>query len=124
MASVLDRVLRRPASWAPPMSHLKVGLPPIFRVKGELRTVANVPPLTKEAVEEFGQTMMNARLRDLFDKNWDVDLALCHGRRLPLPGQYPAAAGIHGLWSCASSRPTFRPSRRLNLPTQGFGTGR
>jgi len=75
MVSVLDRVLQAARQLGASDVHLKVGLPPIFRVKGDLRTVANVPPLTKEAVEEFGLSMMNARLRDVFEKSWDVDLA-------------------------------------------------
>jgi twitching motility protein PilT len=75
MVSVLDKVLGAARQLGASDVHLKVGLPPIFRVKGDLRTVANVPPLTQEAIEEFGFSMMNARQRDIFDKNWDVDLA-------------------------------------------------
>jgi twitching motility protein PilT len=75
MSSILDKVLGAARQLGASDVHLKVGLPPIFRVKGDLRTVANVPPLTQEAVEEFGLGMMNARQRDIFDKNWDVDLA-------------------------------------------------
>ncbi|HEX7508098.1 MAG TPA: type IV pili twitching motility protein PilT, partial [Polyangia bacterium] len=75
MTSVLDKVLGAARQLGASDVHLKVGLPPIFRVKGDLRTVANVPPLTKESIEEFGFSMMNARQRDIFDKNWDVDLA-------------------------------------------------
>jgi len=59
MSSVLDKVLGAARQLGASDVHLKVGLPPIFRVKGDLRTVANVPPLTQEAVEEFGLGMMN-----------------------------------------------------------------
>ena len=75
MSNILDKVLGAARQLGASDVHLKVGLPPIFRVKGDLRTVANVPPLTQEAVEEFGLSMMNPRQRDIFDKNWDVDLA-------------------------------------------------
>jgi twitching motility protein PilT len=75
MSSVLDKVLGAARQLGASDVHLKVGLPPIFRVKGDLRTVANVPPMTQEAVEEFGQVMMNARQKDIYEKNWDVDLA-------------------------------------------------
>jgi twitching motility protein PilT len=75
MISVLDKVLGAARQLGASDVHLKVGLPPIFRVKGDLRTVANVPPLTKEAIDEFGFSMMNPRQRDIYEKNWDVDLA-------------------------------------------------
>ena len=75
MVSVLDKVLGAARQLGASDVHLKVGLPPIFRVKGDLRTVANVPPLTQEAIEEFGFSMMNPRQKDIYEKNWDVDLA-------------------------------------------------
>jgi twitching motility protein PilT len=75
MSSVLDKVLGAARQLGASDVHLKVGLPPIFRVKGDLRTVANVPPLTQDAVEEFALMMMNQRQREIFEKNWDVDLA-------------------------------------------------
>jgi twitching motility protein PilT len=55
--------------------HLKAGLPPIFRIKGELRTVRDVPPLSREAVQEFALAMMNTRQREVFERTWDLDLA-------------------------------------------------
>ena len=75
MISVLDKVLGAARQLGASDVHLKVGLPPIFRVKGDLRTVANVPPLVQEAIEEFGYSMMNARQKDIYQQNWDVDLA-------------------------------------------------
>ncbi len=75
MISVLDKVLNAARQLGASDVHLKVGLPPIFRVKGDLRTVANVPPLTQPAIEEFGLAMMNPRQREIFDREWDVDLA-------------------------------------------------
>ena len=55
--------------------HLKVGLPPVFRIKGDLRTVRDVPPLSREVVQAFALDMMNDRQRDQFETGWDVDLA-------------------------------------------------
>src|SRR5262249_3401122 len=55
--------------------HLKVGLPPIFRIKGELRTVRDVPALTREMLIAFADGMMNERQKAEFDSSWDVDLA-------------------------------------------------
>jgi twitching motility protein PilT len=55
--------------------HLKAGLPPIFRIKGELRTVRDVPALTREAIASFAVQMMNDRQREEFESTMDVDLA-------------------------------------------------
>jgi twitching motility protein PilT len=75
MNTVLDRVLQAARQLGASDVHLKAGLPPIFRIKGDLRTVKDVPPLSKEAVQEFAFAMMNPRQRDIFDKTWDIDLA-------------------------------------------------
>ncbi|HJX53892.1 MAG TPA: type IV pilus twitching motility protein PilT [Polyangia bacterium] len=115
MASVLDRVLQAARQLGASDVHLKVGLPPIFRVKGDLRTVANVPPVSKETVEEFGLSMMNARQRELFEKSWDVDLA------------YSTADGFRYRVNILQQRgcmgvvmrlipPNVPPFERLNLP--------
>jgi twitching motility protein PilT len=115
MVSVLDKVLQAARQLGASDVHLKVGLPPIFRVKGDLRTVANVPPLTKEAIEEFGRSMMNQRQRELFEKNWDVDLA------------YSTADGFRYRVNVLQQRgcmgvvmrlipPNVPPFERLNLP--------
>jgi twitching motility protein PilT len=75
MNTVLDRVLQAARQLSASDVHLKAGLPPIFRIKGELRTVRDVPPLSREAVQEFALAMMNARQREVFEKTWDLDLA-------------------------------------------------
>jgi len=75
MQALLDRVLQAARQLGASDVHLKAGLPPVFRIKGDLRTVRDVPPLSKEVLGEFAQAMMSARLRDQFEKTWDVDLA-------------------------------------------------
>src|SRR5206468_1000084 len=75
MNTVLDRVLQAARQLGASDVHLKAGLPPIFRIKGDLRTVRDVPPLSRESVQEFAFSMMNARQKDIFEKSWDVDLA-------------------------------------------------
>jgi twitching motility protein PilT len=75
MNTVLDRVLQAARQLSASDVHLKAGLPPIFRIKGELRTVRDVPPLSREAVQEFALAMMNARQREIFERTWDLDLA-------------------------------------------------
>lgn len=72
---MLDRVLQAARQLGASDVHLKVGLPPIFRIRGDLRTLQNVPPLTHEIIESFALGIMNERQRDTFGKTWDVDLA-------------------------------------------------
>src|SRR5262245_31088778 len=75
MSSVLDRVLQAARQLGASDVHLKAGLPPIFRIRGDLRTVRDVPPLSKEVLREFALGMMSERLQQEFEDSWDVDLA-------------------------------------------------
>ena len=115
MTNVLDKVLGAARQLGASDVHLKVGLPPIFRVKGELRTVANVPPLTKESIEEFGFGMMNPRQRDIFDKNWDVDLAYSTQEGYRYRVNVLQQRGLMGV-VMRLIPPNVPPFERLNLP--------
>jgi twitching motility protein PilT len=75
MHAVLDRVLGAARQLGASDVHFKAGLPPIFRIKGDLRTVRDLPPLPRETVAEFALSMMNDRLKNIFEQTWDVDLA-------------------------------------------------
>ena len=75
MSSILDRVLQAARQLGASDVHLKVGLPPIFRIKGDLRTVRDVPPLSRDVLQTFAVGIMNDRQRDNFERSWDVDLA-------------------------------------------------
>jgi twitching motility protein PilT len=72
---VLERVLSAARQLSASDVHLKAGLPPIFRIKGELRTVRDVPALTAEVIATFAVQMMSERQRAEFEENWDLDLA-------------------------------------------------
>lgn len=72
---VFERVLGAARQLGASDVHLKAGLPPIFRIKGELRTVRDVPALSKEAIAGFAVQMMSDRQRAEFEENWDLDLA-------------------------------------------------
>ena len=75
MSAILDRVLAAARQLGVSDIHLKVGLPPVFRIKGELRTVRDVPPLSRETLQTFALDMMNDHQREVFETSWDVDLA-------------------------------------------------
>ena len=74
-SQVLERVLSAARQLGASDVHLKAGLPPIFRIKGELRTVRDVPALSREAIATFALHMMNDRQRTEFEKSMDLDLA-------------------------------------------------
>jgi len=75
MTQILDRVLTAARQLGASDVHLKAGLPPIFRIKGDLRTVRDVPALTREAIAQFAVHMMNERQRAEFEEHLDIDLA-------------------------------------------------
>jgi twitching motility protein PilT len=71
----LERVLGAAKRLGASDVHLKVGLPPIYRIKGDLRTVRDVPPVTQALIEAFAERALNARQRKDFDEFHEVDLA-------------------------------------------------
>ena len=75
MNELLDRVLAAARQLGASDVHMKASLPPIFRIKGELRTVRDVPPLTREVIASFALAMMSEKQRKEFDETFDVDLA-------------------------------------------------
>src|SRR5215470_12957065 len=75
MTQTLDRVLTAARQLGASDVHLKAGLPPIFRIKGDLRTVRDVPALTREAIAQFAVHMMNDRQRADFEQYLDIDQA-------------------------------------------------
>ena len=75
MSQILDRVLSAARQLGASDVHLKAGLPPIFRIKGELRTVRDVPALTREAIAGFAAHMMSDKQRAAFEDALDLDLA-------------------------------------------------
>jgi len=74
-SQMLERVLTAARQLGASDVHFKAGLPPIFRIKGELRTVRDVPALTREAIATFAVHMMSERQRAEFEASMDVDLA-------------------------------------------------
>ncbi len=75
MVEILERVLGAARRLGASDVHLKVGLPPIYRIKGDLRTVRDVPPITQELIEAFAARALNARQQKEFEQNHECDLA-------------------------------------------------
>ncbi|MBP1729303.1 MAG: twitching motility protein [Deltaproteobacteria bacterium] len=57
--------------------HIKSGLPPVVRIDGKLRPIPNAPRMSGDSVMAMALSMMNARQRQQFEDNYEVDLS--HG---------------------------------------------
>ncbi len=55
--------------------HLKAGLPPVFRIDGNLRPLPKAPRLTAEAVRSMCEGIMNERQKANFQESCEIDLA-------------------------------------------------
>lgn len=75
MVEVFDRVLQAARQLGASDVLLKSGQPPIFRIKGDLRTIQNVPPLSGDVIGTFAHNIMNARQREEFETKFECDLA-------------------------------------------------
>lgn len=75
MNEIFDRVLQAARKLGASDVHLKVGLPPIFRIKGSLRTLKDVPPMTGDVVMTFALNIMSEQQQEKFMKNGEADLA-------------------------------------------------
>jgi len=115
MTTLLNRVLAAARQLGASDVHFKAGLPPVFRIRGELRTVRDVPPLTPEVIATFAVNIMNERQRAQFEKDLDVDLA------------YSTPDGVRYRVNCFHQRgqvgmvmrlipPDVPPFKLLNLP--------
>src|SRR6476659_8099023 len=75
MNQILDHVLGAARQLGASDVHLKAGLPPVFRIKGDLRTLRDTPPLTAEVFGTFAVNLMTVKQRTTFDQHHDVDLS-------------------------------------------------
>ena len=75
MNQILDHVLGAARQLGASDVHLKAGLPPVFRIKGDLRTLRDTPPLTADVIGTFAVNLMNETQRAAFDKHHDCDLS-------------------------------------------------
>ncbi len=55
--------------------HLKVGMPPIYRVAGNLRLPQGLTPLSAEETESLITEIMPASLRERYDRTGDLDFS-------------------------------------------------
>lgn len=55
--------------------HLKVGMPPIYRIAGELRLPQGIPPLTPEDTEALLAEIIPPSLRERYERTGDLDFS-------------------------------------------------
>jgi twitching motility protein PilT len=75
MNEIFDRVLLAARKLGASDVHLKVGRPPIFRIRGQLRTLKDVPAMNSDVIETFAVNIMAPRQHQIFMENCEVDLA-------------------------------------------------
>ncbi len=75
MNEIFDRVLQAARKLGASDVHLKVGLPPIFRIRGALRTLKDVPPMNSDVIMTFAVNIMNQTQHRKFTEEFEVDLA-------------------------------------------------
>ena len=75
MNEIFDRVLAAARKLGASDIHLKVGLPPVFRIRGALRTLKDVPPMTSDVIMTFAMNIMSDHTHEKFMTQHEVDLA-------------------------------------------------
>lgn len=75
MATTLDDLLRRAVESRASDIHLKVGSPPVVRIDGELRRLADAPSLKPADTEAAAQTIFTQKAADVFAKTGEADFA-------------------------------------------------
>jgi len=55
--------------------HLKVGRPPMIRIRGEVLEIPNLPPMTQEITKSIALSLMDERQKKIFDEKYSVDSA-------------------------------------------------
>ncbi len=123
MNEIFDRVLQAARKLGASDVHLKVGLPPVFRIRGVLRTLKDVPPMTSDVVMTFAVNIMNEAIHEKFMRDHEVDLAYATSDGLRYRVNVFRQRGETGMVMrvIAADVPHFE---RLNLPARVRELGR
>jgi twitching motility protein PilT len=70
----IDQLLRGARHLNASDIHLKVGRPPLLRIKGELRSLKDATPLSSETVAQVALKIMGPQQREKFLKELEIDL--------------------------------------------------
>ena len=94
---MLDQILSAAKRVGASDVHIKVGLPPVYRIRGELRTIRDVPPITEELIEAFIQNAMNDRQSSEWEQYHECDLAYTTNEGVRFRANVFMRNGIPGL---------------------------
>ena len=75
--SNLDRLLTAASEFDASDLHVVAGVPPAFRVNGEI-ILADEDALTEPEVEEMSYSLLNEQQRRKFDQEWELCISLLH----------------------------------------------
>src|SRR5271166_941978 len=73
----LDRLLTAANEFDASDLHLVAGVPPAFRVNGEI-IIADEDALKEEEVEQMAFSLLNEQQRRKFDQEWELCISLLH----------------------------------------------
>ena len=73
--ALLDECIKHNASDL----HLQVGLSPVLRIDGDLRSLTNYPPLTPEKIEELVYATLDDEQKKILEKDKEFDYSFAFG---------------------------------------------
>ncbi len=76
-SETLDRLLSAASEFDASDLHLVAGVPPAFRVNGEI-IIADEDALTEAQVEQMAYSLLNEQQRRKFDQEWELCISLLH----------------------------------------------
>jgi twitching motility protein PilT len=76
MHALLDRALAAARQLRASDIHLKGGLAPVLRIDGQLRSLSDVPPLSREFLQSLALSLLNDRRREILERTGDVAMSL------------------------------------------------
>src|SRR5689334_8896707 len=76
-AETLDRLLAAAGDFDASDLHLVAGVPPAFRVNGEI-IIADGDALTEQQVAAMAESLLNPHQKEKFDREWELCISLLH----------------------------------------------
>ena len=73
----LDRLLSAAADFDASDLHLVVGVPPAFRVNGEI-IIADEDVLTETEVSQIAELLLNEQQKTKFEEEWELCISMLH----------------------------------------------
>ncbi|HWH72079.1 MAG TPA: PilT/PilU family type 4a pilus ATPase [Candidatus Sulfotelmatobacter sp.] len=75
--ALIDRLLSAASEFDASDLHLVAGVPPAFRVNGEI-IIADEDSLTEADLEQIAYSLLNEQQRKKFDQDWELCISLLH----------------------------------------------